>query len=99
MWKDILKSYNESMILDAFVELQKAVNIWAGINNHPMGDKDDFGSLEHRLFTIKQIAFYDKEEDIYKQFSKIEDITDGDNSVNRPLWNLYKMLEWREDNA
>jgi len=96
-WQSILKTYTRQMIIDAFVDLSQAVGIWAGINNYPMGGERDFGSLGDRLHSIKLAAFDDKELDLYKQFSKIEDMTNGHVSVNKPLWELYKMLKWRED--
>mgnify|MGYP003652531596 CR=1 FL=1 len=96
-WKNILKSYTRGMMVDTFVELHKAVGIWAGINNYDMGDEEDFGSLAHRLLSIKQAAFEDIELDLYKQFSKIQGMTDDAASIRKPLWRLYKMLQWRED--
>ena len=96
-WENVLKVYTREMIIDAFIELHKAVGIWAGINGYPMDNEDGFGTLAHRLHSIKQAAFEDVELDLYKQFSKIEDMTDGNTSVDKPLWELYKMLKWRED--
>ena len=97
-WQTILKSFTNDDIEDAFIELHKAVGIWAGINEHPMDDEDDFGSLSNRLHRIKQAAFYNEEMELYKQFEKIAGITENNASVDKPLWELYKMLQWREDN-
>jgi len=96
-WENILKGYSEVMMIDAFAELHKAVGIWAGINNYDMGDEEDFGTLAHRMLSIKQAAFEDVELDLYKQFERVRDITNDAASVRKPLWELYKMLQWRED--
>ena len=96
-WENILKSYTRGMMINAFVELHKAVGIWAGINDYPMDNEDDFGSLAHRMLSIKQAAFEDVELDLYKQFERVRDITEDAASVRKPLWELYKMLQWRED--
>jgi hypothetical protein len=96
-WENILKGYTEVMMIDAFAELHKAVGIWAGINNYDMGDEEDFGTLAHRLLSIKQAAVEDVELDLYKQFERVRDITEDAASVRKPLWELYKMLQWRED--
>ena len=95
-WENILKSYTRGMMVDAFAELHKAVSTWAGINNYDMGDEEDFGSLAHRLHSIKQAAFEDEELDLYKQFEKVRDITEDAVGVRKPLWELYHMLQWRE---
>ena len=107
-WENILKSYTAEMFMEAYIALQEKVIIWAGINNYPMGNEDEPRTLAYRLLMVKQIALEDVEMDTYKQFSKIEDITDddedGDNptkygyAIQEPLWKLYKMVEWREDN-
>jgi hypothetical protein len=94
-WKDILKSYTREMMVDAFVELHKAVGVWVAINNINTGSKDD-GSLSHELDIIKRVTFDNIEVDLMETFSKLEDMTDGDNDVRKPLWKLYHMLEWRE---
>ena len=95
-WKNILKSYTRGMMFNAFVKLHKAVDFWAGINNYDMGDEDDFGSLAHRMLSIKQASFEDEELDLYKQFEKVRDITEDAIGVRKPLWELYHMLQWRE---
>jgi len=109
MWKDILKAYTDDQIIAAYLELQKAIDVWANLNNYDVkshdGDSASEYSLAERLHNIKVASFpllytlTPNQFDLYKQFSKIEDITDGHASVQRPLWELYKMLEWRENNA
>tara|TARA_R110002051_G_scaffold230205_1_gene292282 strand:+ start:4562 stop:4873 length:312 start_codon:yes stop_codon:yes gene_type:complete len=92
-WWNILKS---DEMQDTFIELSKAVNIWAGINGYPMDDEDDFGSLANRVYNIKRAAFYNEPTDLYKEFSKIQDITEDAAAIRKPLWELFEMLESRE---
>ena len=107
MWKDILKAYTDDQIIGAYLELQKAIDVWANLNNYDVKSKDDDSaseySLAERLHNIKvasfPLLFTPNQFDLYKQFSKIEDITNGHAGVQRPLWELYNMLEWRDDNA
>tara|TARA_R110000751_G_scaffold40852_1_gene96383 strand:+ start:238 stop:567 length:330 start_codon:yes stop_codon:yes gene_type:complete len=98
-WEDILKSYTREMMIDTFVELYKAVNIWAGINNHSMDDEEIFGTLAYRLNSVKEATFDNVEMDLYKAFMGILEITDEIASVEKPLKKLWHMVQWREDNT
>ena len=98
-WQSVLKlNASDRQIKITFIKLSKAANIWADENGYPMDDEDDFGSLANRLHSIKQAAFYDEPTDLYKEFSKIQDITEDATAIRKPLWKLYKILQWRENN-
>ena len=94
-WQSIIKAPTDSQVREEYLKLKKEIDSY--LSNNRMFENEVLNSIEDRLSNIGQVVFENKEFDLYKQFSKIEDLTDGNSLVQRPLWKLYRMLQWRED--
>jgi len=103
-WQNILKTYKDSQVKEAYLELDKYIRICCGIEKEDFGEPDVLHSFAGRLKILKEIMLDGDVGDYGKQFSKIEDYAeDWPDSMQSQLGKLstklYNMLKWRDDNS